>query len=115
MMDIPQPFLVAAFSVSLGALVTWLVTYHRNANARLKEANAAVATNDTLTKTTATQKGLIDSLEKELAILRADLAAALSRVSDLERIVGDLETRLDIRDRHRATNAHYAAEQDVSK
>jgi hypothetical protein len=90
--------LLGVVIVLVTASVTWGVNHWRDGSTTLREARTVVATNHTLQATVDAQATCIDGLQDEIRGLQADLAKAIKRIADLERIAGDLETRLHLRE-----------------
>ena len=114
MIDIPQPFWIAAFGVLLGATVSAIVRKRQDDQAAKIKARAIVGpgapmsnadarkvvnTNETLQRTVNVLQDCNDAftrqvtlLEQELQSTKADLAAALGRIGDLEQAIRTMTT-----------------------
>jgi predicted nucleic acid-binding Zn-ribbon protein len=120
MIDNPQPFLVVAFAALLGATVAAFTRKISKDQETVAKAAEIVGTNATLQRAVKALQDCNNGLEDELAQLKerfaeaqvkaaSDLAAALLRVDELERIVGDMTTVRDIKQRRVAR-----ANEDIS-
>ena len=107
--QIPVGFWIAAFSVLFALVANAAWGRIKDARATVREAEEIVSTNSTLKATVAAQTTCIESLEGELAVVRADLVKALDRIKKLEELVDRYEIVGEIRHRRHAAQAETEA------
>lgn len=110
MIDIPQPYLIVVFGALFGATVTALVRKIAKDQETVEQASEIVNTNATLERAVKALQVCNDGLEDELRTLKDqfeiaqlkaadDLAKALGRIDELERIIRTMDTVREIKGR----------------
>ena len=106
MIDIPQPYFVAAAAALFGLAV--LIA--RSMFDTVRRAALVVNANEALRATVAAQKDCIDALEDKVNNLMTTVKLQAARILQLERIVGDDAERSRLRaERHEAREVRQEA------